>query len=107
MLYGGLLYVKLEQIRKHTSTVLYEEIKANPLLLEEAKAIIPKKDFLNKKIDTVKSKRELLNPSRPKLDIIYHYIYPEAVVRFQVIYDKKTSKIIDYGLDKQDLLRVE
>lgn len=100
LLYRGLLYGNLDQIKKHTAPEYYKKIQDNPEFLEAVKQLIPKKNDYEKKIIAVRSNTNIPNFWKKTLTVVYSYQYEDEIIIYNVVYDAKTEEIIDVTLSQ-------
>lgn len=100
LLYRGLMYGNLEQIKRHTDEEFFEKIKETPQFLKDIKFLIPKTD--NFQIETLSVNFNTNFPKiwEKKLIVNYIYYYDSKRILYKVIFDNKTKKIIDITLSE-------
>lgn len=106
MLYRGLMYGKLEQIKPYVSDDLFEHIASNPNHLQYLRSAIPKKEVLSREIYLSKKSLKILPFIGATHEVIFHYKYPERIVVYTVYYESKTSKIDDFQIQNSPLITV-
>lgn len=100
LLYRGLMYGNLEQIKRHTDEEFFEKIKETPQFLKDIKHLIPKTD--NFQIETLSINFNTNFPKiwEKKLIVTYIYYYDSKTILYKVVFDSKTKKIIDITLSE-------
>ena len=100
LLYRGLMYGNLEQIKRHTSPVFFAKIEETPEFLNDVKQLIPKSDYLQRDILSIRQDTNLLKLWEKKLTVTYDYKYDSKRIIYVVVFDGKTKKIIDITLSE-------
>jgi hypothetical protein len=100
LLYRGLMYGNLEQIKRHTSPEFFEKIEKNPEFLHDIKKLIPRSDYLQRDVLSVRYDINFLKLLEKKLIVNYGYQYDSKRIIYIVEFDVKTKKIIDVTISE-------